>query len=252
MWSTIMKWLLFNDRNWTVLSTTTRVTRITKIPVWWKSHYWRHRNGKWNCWLPRSPRVVVLSSAIRPVSKNWPRIRSLPVHVSSKKAFVSSSRLAGSFVVPMFTAIISKITAITRQYSSSCRYPPIARFDLIVGGYRWLFLIVVFVFQSELESFTEKLSEMVARPYLRTPRSIIAEMTSKVRRKRHEFMRAVSKGLIPPETPPALRRVRRRRFPALMGIDPVEDVKTPSLLLRSVFVFVSEFLFTVTLFDRIK
>jgi len=45
----------------------------------------------------------------------------------------------------------------------------------------------------------------------------------KVRRKRHEFMRAVSKGLIPPETPPALRRVRRRRFPGLMGMDPVED-----------------------------
>lgn len=31
-------------------------------------------------------------------------------------------------------------------------------------------------------------------------------------------------GLIPPETPPALRRVRRRRFPGLMGMDPIEDV----------------------------
>ncbi|XP_046457233.1 ankyrin repeat and IBR domain-containing protein 1-like isoform X2 [Daphnia pulex] len=77
--------------------------------------------------------------------------------------------------------------------------------------------------QNELESFTEKLSEMVARPYLRTPRSTIVDMTLKVRRKRHEFIRAVSKGLIPPETPPALRRVRRRRFPGLMGMDPIED-----------------------------
>ena len=75
-----------------------------------------------------------------------------------------------------------------------------------------------------MELLTEKLSEMVARPYLRTPRSVIVDMTLKVRRKRHEFMRAVSKGLIPPETPPALRRVRRRRFPGLMGMDPVEDV----------------------------
>ena len=66
---------------------------------------------------------------------------------------------------------------------------------------------------------------MVARPYLRTPRSAIVDMTLKVRRKRHEFIRAVSKGLIPPETPPALRRVRRRRFPGLMEMDPVEDVK---------------------------
>lgn len=48
---------------------------------------------------------------------------------------------------------------------------------------------------------------MVARPYLRTPRSAVVDMTLKVRRKRHEFMRAVSKGLIPPETPPALRKV---------------------------------------------
>ncbi|EFX61863.1 hypothetical protein DAPPUDRAFT_37987, partial [Daphnia pulex] len=48
--------------------------------------------------------------------------------------------------------------------------------------------------QNELESFTEKLSEMVARPYLRTPRSTIVDMTLKVRRKRHEFIRAVSKG----------------------------------------------------------
>jgi len=82
-----------------------------------------------------------------------------------------------------------------------------------------------FFFQSELESLTEKLSEMVARPYLRTPRTIIVEMMQKVRRKRHEFIRAVSKGLIPPETPPALRRVRRRRFPGLMGMDPIEDVR---------------------------
>lgn len=31
-------------------------------------------------------------------------------------------------------------------------------------------------------------------------------------------------GLLPPETPPALRRIRRRKFPGLMGLDPVEDV----------------------------
>ena len=77
---------------------------------------------------------------------------------------------------------------------------------------------------------------MVARPYLRTPRSAIVTMTQKVRCKRHEFIRAVSKGLIPPETPPALRRVHRRRFPGLMGIDPVEDVifrHICSLFLRS-------------------
>lgn len=59
-----------------------------------------------------------------------------------------------------------------------------------------LIIILTTLTQNELESFTEKLSEMVARPYLRTPRSSIIDMTLKVRRKRHEFMRAVSKGLV--------------------------------------------------------
>jgi ankyrin repeat/IBR domain-containing protein 1 len=71
---------------------------------------------------------------------------------------------------------------------------------------------------------TEKLSEMVARPYLRTPRAVIIQTTTLARRKRHEFVRAVSKGLIPPETPPTLRKVRKRRFPGLTALDPVDDV----------------------------
>ncbi|XP_063237548.1 uncharacterized protein LOC134539440 [Bacillus rossius redtenbacheri] len=77
--------------------------------------------------------------------------------------------------------------------------------------------------QNELEEVTEKLSEMVARPYLRTPRPVIVQTTALARRKRHEFVRAVSKGLIPPETPPTLRKVRKRRFPGLVGLDPVDD-----------------------------
>ena len=52
-------------------------------------------------------------------------------------------------------------------------------------------------FQNELEEVTEKLSEMVARPYLRTPRSVIVQTTALARRKRHEFARAVAKGLVP-------------------------------------------------------
>ena len=71
---------------------------------------------------------------------------------------------------------------------------------------------------------------MVARTCLRSPRAKIVEMIKKVRHKRHDFMQAVSKGLIPPETPPALRRrIRRRRFPGVMGIDPVENVRSSFL-----------------------
>lgn len=70
--------------------------------------------------------------------------------------------------------------------------------------------------QNELEEVTEKLSEQIARPYLRTPRSLIIQTTALVRRKRHEFVRAVNKGLVPPETPPVLRKNRKRRFPVII------------------------------------
>ncbi|XP_064085334.1 uncharacterized protein LOC135200658 [Macrobrachium nipponense] len=77
--------------------------------------------------------------------------------------------------------------------------------------------------QNELEEVTEKLSEMVARQYLVTPRGQIIATTLLTRRRRHKFVRAVSRGLLPPETPPSLRRSRKRRLPGLMGMDPVDD-----------------------------
>ncbi|KAK5648628.1 hypothetical protein RI129_003520 [Pyrocoelia pectoralis] len=66
--------------------------------------------------------------------------------------------------------------------------------------------------QNELEEVTEKLSEMIARPYLRTPKSVIIQTSALARRKRHEFVRAVAQGLIPPETPPVQRKQRKRRY----------------------------------------
>ncbi|XP_022243992.1 ankyrin repeat and IBR domain-containing protein 1-like isoform X2 [Limulus polyphemus] len=85
----------------------------------------------------------------------------------------------------------------------------------------------------DLEEAAEKLSEMVARPYLRTPRDKIIQSTIYCRRKRHEFVTAVSKGLIPPETPPSLRRTKHRRYPGLMGIDSVEDEQISQAIMAS-------------------
>lgn len=64
---------------------------------------------------------------------------------------------------------------------------------------------------------------MIARPYLKTPRHTIMQTTSLSRRKRHEFVRAVSKGLIPPETPPTFKK-RKIRFPSLLVVDPNNEV----------------------------
>ncbi|KAK3873737.1 hypothetical protein Pcinc_021271 [Petrolisthes cinctipes] len=87
--------------------------------------------------------------------------------------------------------------------------------------------------QNELEEVTEKLSEMVARQYLVTPRGQIIATTLLARRRRHKFVRAVSRGLLPPETPPSLRKSRRRRLPGLMGIDPPDDMENVEVMGRT-------------------
>ena len=59
--------------------------------------------------------------------------------------------------------------------------------------------------QNELEEVTERLSEMIARPYLCTPRRTIIQTFQMCRRKRQEFLRGAYRGLVPPEelTPPS-------------------------------------------------
>lgn len=87
--------------------------------------------------------------------------------------------------------------------------------------------------QNELEEVTEKLSEMVARQYLVTPRGQIIATTLLTRRRRHKFVRAVSRGLLPPETPPSLRKSRKRRLPGLMGMDPADDMENVEVMGRA-------------------
>ena len=56
----------------------------------------------------------------------------------------------------------------------------------------------------------ETLSEMIARPYLRTPRSKIIQAAALVHRKRHEFLTAISKGLVPTDSSPTSRKRKGR------------------------------------------
>ena len=121
-----------------------------------------------------------------------------------------------------------RTTATIKTCSSTCRYVFIWWHSIdwiswsIDDSANFIFLIPI---KNELESLTEKLSEMVARPYLRTRRSVIIDMTQRTRRKRHELLRAVSRGLVPPaDTPPTMRKVRRRKLPALVTMDLVQDV----------------------------
>jgi ankyrin repeat/IBR domain-containing protein 1 len=64
---------------------------------------------------------------------------------------------------------------------------------------------IVFL-QTELEECTEVLSQMISRPYLRTPRSKIVQAAQNVQLKRHEFLGAIAKGLVPSDTSPSLKK----------------------------------------------
>jgi len=53
---------------------------------------------------------------------------------------------------------------------------------------------------------------MVARPYLRTPRTKIVQTAHLVQRKRHELVAAIAKGLVPPDTSPAAKKKKNFRI----------------------------------------
>jgi len=53
---------------------------------------------------------------------------------------------------------------------------------------------------------------MVARPYLRTPRTKIVQTAHLVQRKRHELVAAITKGLVPPDTSPATKKKKNFRI----------------------------------------
>ena len=73
--------------------------------------------------------------------------------------------------------------------------------------------------QNELDKAVEKLHAMVCVRYLRTCQEDITKATREVRRRRLEFIVAVNKGLVIPETPPSIRKKRKRRMPGLFGLD---------------------------------
>ncbi len=73
--------------------------------------------------------------------------------------------------------------------------------------------------QTEFEECTETLSQIIARPYLRTPKHRIVQVTRNVKRKRLEFLETIARGLIPPDTPPSLKKFSRQRWKYLLKDD---------------------------------
>ncbi|XP_028393114.1 ankyrin repeat and IBR domain-containing protein 1-like [Dendronephthya gigantea] len=98
--------------------------------------------------------------------------------------------------------------------------------------------IIFELMQTELEEATENLSQMVARPYLRTPRSRIISAAQLTHRKRADFLLALSRGLIPPDDSPRAKRARYnylKRYNAVLQEDSDEEFlfeEEPSIQLQ--------------------
>lgn len=96
------------------------------------------------------------------------------------------------------------------------------------------FAYIEFYLQNELEVSVETLSGLVGRHYLRGSRQRITTTTQLVASRRHRFLVCISRGLLPPETPPNARKGRRRHLPAILGLDK-DDV---SIIFYTIFLHV--------------
>ncbi len=71
--------------------------------------------------------------------------------------------------------------------------------------------------QTEYEECTENLSQIIARPHLKTPKSKIIRLTNLLRKKRLEFLETITNGLNSfNDTPPALKKYSRQRWKYLL------------------------------------
>ena len=79
----------------------------------------------------------------------------------------------------------------------------------------------------------ENLSSLVGRQYLRGSRHKIMIATASVANRRQRFLLCIHRGLVPPETPPQLRKQKHRRahhLPAILGLDKDDVSFVPNAL----------------------
>lgn len=76
--------------------------------------------------------------------------------------------------------------------------------------------------QTEFEECCENLSQIIARPYLKTPKNKIIKTTKLLKRKRIEFLETIAKNLELPDTPPSLKKHNKKRWRYLLK-DNIED-----------------------------
>jgi hypothetical protein len=96
----------------------------------------------------------------------------------------------------------------------------ILRCSYVCGYYLDTFGHQKFIFefiQTEFEECTENLSQIIARPHLKTPKHKIIRLTNLLKRKRIEFIDTITRGLNSfNDTPPALKKYSRQRWKYLL------------------------------------
>ena len=96
----------------------------------------------------------------------------------------------------------------------------ILRCSYVYGYYLDTFGHKKFIFefiQTEFEECTENLSQIIARPHLKTPKHKIIRLTNLLRRKRLEFIDTITRGLNSfNDTPPTLKKYSRQRWKFLL------------------------------------
>ena len=129
--------------------------------------------------------------------------------IAASESFTNTA----SFDPPFITAAIDELLRARKVLSSSYAYG----YFLIDCGYnRTIFEYL----QNELEVCVELLSSLIGRAYLRGSVAQIAHAVQLVASRRHRFIVCINRGLVPPETPPALRKSKHRRhLPAILGLD---------------------------------
>jgi hypothetical protein len=89
--------------------------------------------------------------------------------------------------------------------------------------------------QTEFEECTENLSQIIARPHLKTPKNKIIKTTKLLKCKRIEFLEIISKNLTLPLTPPTTRRrTSTKRWNYLLKDDSQDDEELKSAIAMSI------------------
>ncbi len=140
------------------------------------------------------------------IKKNIEEVEETPLVNSKKKINKSSSDEPHFFIEEAIRELLRSRRIL------GCSY--VYGFYLDTFGHKKFIFELI---QTEFEECTENLSQVIARPHLKTPKNKIIRLTNMLKRKRVEFLDTIVRGLNSfNETPPTLKKYSRQRWKYLL------------------------------------